>query len=85
MSEDKGTAFFVAKIGYPVPGEDAFYGNDDILTKGSDGFKKGITVGFQVAMSLISPFSSRMQIYSLLVLFGPTQFQMYHVLGGGLK
>jgi hypothetical protein len=50
MSEDKGNAFFVAKIGYPVPGEDAFYGNDDILTKGSDGFEKGITVGFHVAM-----------------------------------
>jgi hypothetical protein len=50
MSEDKGNAFFVAKIGYPVPGEDAFYRNDNILTIRSDGFQKGITVGFHVAM-----------------------------------
>jgi hypothetical protein len=40
----------VAKIGYPVPGEDAFYRNDNILTIRSDGFEKGITVGFHVAM-----------------------------------
>jgi len=43
-------AFVVAKIGYPVPGEDAFYSNDNILTIGSDGFEEGITVSFQVAM-----------------------------------
>jgi hypothetical protein len=50
MSEDKGNAFFVAKIGYPVPGEDAFYGNDNILTIGSDSLEKGITIGFHVAV-----------------------------------
>jgi len=35
---------------YPVPGEDTFYSNDNILTKGSDGFEEGITVSFHVAM-----------------------------------
>jgi len=36
--------------GQIIPGEDAFHGNDNILTKWSDDFKKGITLGFQVAM-----------------------------------
>jgi hypothetical protein len=50
MPEDKWNAFVVAKICYPVPGEDAFYSDNNILTKGSDGFEEGITVSVQVAM-----------------------------------
>jgi hypothetical protein len=109
MSEDKWNALVVAEICHPVPGEDAFYSNDNILTIGSNGFEKGITVGFHVAMFPDLSFFiddtdihfSCVQIDSavvlvliiveshglppLLILFGLSQFQIYHVLGEALN
>jgi len=38
VSEDEGDFVFGAKIGQPVPGEDTFDTDDDIILKWFDGF-----------------------------------------------
>ena len=41
----------VAKIGQPVPAEDAFDTNNDVLDEGKDQFKKSFRVGFNVHLN----------------------------------
>ena len=50
MPQNKGDTFTVAEIGQPVPGEDAFDGDDDILAEGSDRFQKRIRIRRHVPM-----------------------------------
>jgi hypothetical protein len=50
VTQDKGDVLFTAEIGEPVPGENAFYGNDDVLTEWRDGFQKDIGVCLDVPM-----------------------------------
>jgi len=46
----------IAVYTYPVPGEDAFHRNDNILTIGNNSFEKGITIGFHGAMFPVFTF-----------------------------
>jgi hypothetical protein len=45
MAKNEGDPFFLAQIGQPVPGEDAFRCNNDVLTVGGDHLKKDTSVG----------------------------------------
>src|SRR5436190_10689740 len=50
ITQNKSDAFARAEIGEPVPGENAFYGDDDLISKRSDRFQKRIRIGLHVAM-----------------------------------
>jgi len=48
VAEDEGDILIGAKIGEPIPGEEAFDANDDIAAKWFDGGEKFIRIGFDV-------------------------------------
>jgi hypothetical protein len=48
MTEDEGDLFLQAEISQPVPGEDAFGGNDDVITIGSDDREERIRIRREV-------------------------------------
>jgi hypothetical protein len=48
MAENEGNVFFTAEIGEPIPGEDAFNGNDNVLSIWSNGFEKDLRVCFDI-------------------------------------
>ena len=50
MTENEADAFSSAQIGQPVPGEEAFNADDDVLAEGTDRLEKGIGIGLHVAM-----------------------------------
>src|SRR2546426_9031243 len=50
MTENKGDALARAEIGEPVPGENAFNGDDDLISKRSDRFQKRIWIRLHIAM-----------------------------------
>jgi hypothetical protein len=56
MSQDKGDILLRAEVGDPVPGKDAFNGNDDVLTIRGDGFQKYVGISFDVPMQNDFPF-----------------------------
>jgi hypothetical protein len=51
MAEDEGDVFLGTEVGDPVPGEHAFYGDHDVLTKGSNDTEKGFRVCVDVLMN----------------------------------
>jgi hypothetical protein len=51
MAKNEGDPFFLAQIGQPVPGEDAFHSNHDIFPEGSDDAKKGLRRCFDVLVN----------------------------------
>jgi len=50
MARHKGDALTGTQIGQPLPGEDAFHGDDNPFSVGIDNRQKGIRVGPHVAM-----------------------------------
>jgi hypothetical protein len=50
VSQDEGNALFRAEVGEPIPGEDAFHGDDEAVTIGSNGLEKGFGSGFHIAV-----------------------------------
>jgi hypothetical protein len=50
MAKNEGDPFFLAQIGQPVPGEDAFHSHHDILPEGSEGAEKSFRVCVDVLM-----------------------------------
>ena len=48
MSKDKGNAFAGAEVGQPVPGEDAFDADDQIVPVGRDGLEKWLWAGWHI-------------------------------------
>ena len=48
MAEDKGNAFLGTEVGEPVPGEDTFDGDDQIVPIGRNGLEKRFWAGFHV-------------------------------------
>ena len=50
MTQDEGDAFSSAEVGQPVPGEETFDGDDQILTIGRHGLEERFRGGFHVAV-----------------------------------
>jgi hypothetical protein len=50
MAKDKGDLLLSAEIGKPIPGKDAFNGNNDILAIGSNGLKEDLRLGLDIPM-----------------------------------
>ena len=50
MAEDKGHAFAGTQVGEPVPGKDAFDGDDEILPIGGNGLEKRLWAGLHIAV-----------------------------------
>jgi hypothetical protein len=50
VAKDKRHAFASAEVGQPVPGEQAFDTDDQILTIGRNGLEKHLWTGFHMAM-----------------------------------
>jgi len=50
VSEDKRDVVFGAEVGQPVPGEDAFDTDDDIVSKRFDGFEERLGAGRHVSV-----------------------------------
>jgi hypothetical protein len=48
MAQDKRDILLIAEIGDPVPGEDAFYGHDNVLTIWRDSLQKDVGICFDV-------------------------------------
>jgi len=50
VAQDEGNILFTAEIGEPVPGEDAFNGNDNVLSERCDGLQEDVGICFDVPM-----------------------------------
>jgi hypothetical protein len=56
MAQYEGDILLSAEIGEPVPGEDALYGNGDVLTVWFNGLQKGVGIGLNVPVQDDLPF-----------------------------
>jgi hypothetical protein len=80
VAKDKRNTFARAEVGEPVPGENAFDTDDQILTIGRNGLEKHLWTGFHIAMEQALPVlaqdthghAARMQIDAAIrfMLFG---------------
>jgi hypothetical protein len=50
VTEDEGDISLCAEISDPVPGEDAFNGNNDIFPVSFDGFKKDLRIRSDISL-----------------------------------
>jgi hypothetical protein len=50
MAQNKGNILFAAEIGYPVPGKDTFYGNDNVFSVWCDGLQEDVGIRFDIPM-----------------------------------
>ena len=51
MAEDKGNPVLGAKVGDPVPGEEALDADDNVCAEGSEGIEKELFVGRDLCLA----------------------------------
>jgi hypothetical protein len=56
MAQDKRDVLLTAKISKPVPGEDTFHGNDNVIPEGGNGFEEDVRIGLYIPMKNNLPF-----------------------------
>jgi hypothetical protein len=48
VAENEGNIFFIAEVSEPIPGEHAFYGNDDVFAVWFDSLEEGIGLSVDI-------------------------------------